>query len=146
MLPTELKRVLEEWINEDGLTNSIGYQKTESLDDNKTTIYPFLNMDFISVRPNYSVLDYNIMVTILEKRQNDGKLTADVKTDFKNYDDNINDTFVIANMLISNIYKSEELESLVAPDVLFLKSFGVSDLDGVQFSLTLRVNNDLECL
>lgn len=146
MLPSIFKKKIRKHIEKNGLTNSVGFVPTFNIDANKTTMYPFTNVDIISCEPVENVFNYSIVVTSLGKRQNDGKLTYDTKTEFENMDDNINDNFVIINKFLDFLKMSSDMSIVQQSEITFLRKNYTALLDGCRIELTIQVDNELDCL
>lgn len=141
---TELTQLLEDLFKSTPITNTVTYYKDSEIDINKVTIYPLINMDHIRYIPQDSVNRFIIQFTILQQRDRKPNLNTDNKRFGDNKVDNWNETSLIANKFLRDLWRHTELTT-ESTEVVFINKAYTSLLDGVQFTLTIEVDNNTDC-
>jgi len=126
------------------LVNTISIVPTNSLNLNKGTILPLVNIDMLSIDVQLDVLVYEFKITVIQQRDIKPKKTDSKLLGDSNYLDNINETTSIAQRFINVLThqnNDENIEIVSQTDLNVLKNWRGDGLDGVQFTIELSIPN-----
>lgn len=128
------------------LVNTISFEKTQEMDYNKSNIYPLVNIDIVNstIEDNQILINYTF--TIVEGRDFQDEINND-KLFGSNLVDNLNECHAIGVKFINYFTNQNNLQDIdidldLAPQLRFVK-LKDGALDGVQFSMTFSMFNDI---
>lgn len=119
----------------------------DNIDWYSNSQYPLVNINMINAIPIEGVHRINFTIGIYKQRdtvakQRDGKYLTD------NMIDNLESAYTIASQMINNLYSfynEDFIEIFNLSEITFLKNVRAKNLDGVQFSITLEIDDSLDC-
>lgn len=147
----ELSRVsnfIIDRFKESPLVNTIAFAKTSDIDINKSNIYPLVNISIIEseIQDNVIIISYDI--SIVQQRNENAELNNDKLLEASNLIDNLNETHTIASAFINSIRfeNNDEGIDIESVSTVTLKVFeNTNVLDGVQFTVSLMIENESPC-
>lgn len=141
---TELTELLENLFKSNPTSNTVSYYKGSEIDTNKTSIYPLINIDHLRYIPEDAVNKFIIEFTILQQRDIRPEVNLDNKRFGDNRVDNWNETSLIANRFIRDLWRHTQLTA-ESTEIEFVSKAYTSFLDGVKFTMTIEADNDTDC-
>jgi hypothetical protein len=140
--------LLNNWIIDqfdlDDSVNTISTVDTREMDNNKTNIYPLVNVDLLSSQILEQVIIQSFKVTVIQQRDIYSRKTDSKLLENSNYIDNINETHSICQRFINVLTHQNndiniEIDRLTDLDIL--KNWRGSGVDGCQFTIDLSIQN-----
>ena len=128
------------------LVNTITFEKSSDIDLNKENIYPLVNIDIIESTYGDQVLTFNYIITILQQRDTEPKLT-DNKIFGSNLIDNLNECNSIAVKFLTSVRNTNDTNiDFIEISVIEMIKYEYGNLlDGVKFTLTAEYPNLTPC-
>lgn len=126
------------------LTHTTSILRTKVMDQNKETIYPLVNIDFLYQSPKEQAIFFTFLITIIQQRDTIPKVTDNKLLIDTNFLDNMNETSNISvrffNVITgqNNDYNIELVNDLKQNS---LQNWGINTCDGFQFEVTLSIPN-----
>jgi len=132
----------------DEMVNTITLNDRSIVDTKKENIYTLVAINFIDKVDTNDLYNYNFTIHVLQQRDSNRKLKPSKLMEDSNYIDNLADTESICNKFINYIRRMEidlplTIENLSS--IRSLSEYGVANLDGFVFDITLGLPNTGYC-
>lgn len=127
------------------LVNTTTFNNDFEVDMNKANIYPLVNIDLQRAVSLDAVNRFVINFIIVQQRDIRPSLNKDNKRFGDNLVDNYNETFEIASSFLRRLRSNQDIDILSETDISFISKEYTNILDGVEFTLSIEVDNTTEC-
>lgn len=141
----ETLTLLESYFRENKLVNTVSFKNEFEVDMNKANIYPLVNINLQRAYSLDAVNRFIIQFTILQQRDIKPTLNKDNKRFGDNLVDNYNETFEIASSFLRRLRVDQDIDILSETEIEFINKEYTSILDGVEFTLSVEVDNETAC-
>lgn len=136
---------VEELFKSNPLVNTTSFITTEEMDSNKENIYPLVNINILNQIVEDQLIYINYDISVVEQRDITPVLNND-KMFGSNLIDNLNECSFIATKFINALRRLDNEDNInieTISDITFLKNERGNGLDGVQFTISLSIYNDI---
>ena len=141
---TELLNYLKSLAERYG-ANTVTRDAPDSIDLQKTNIYPLVNLSIASGSfSNGSTINFNVAIEVITNRDINNEVVNDKFWGNDNEVDNYNDTLAIINKMWTAMFRDFEENNITAsesPSFEKITLEGVNLLDGWELSFTVEVPN-----
>lgn len=146
-MANELQKVRNHIVSKfqsDPLVNTLTTLSNDLIDTNKETIYPVVNIDYLSTTIQEDQILFLYHIKALDQndvyiKSTDSKLQEDT-----NQSDIWNETHNICQSFINSfrVYNNSDVEILGVPNIEVIKNENLNGLSGHEFDIVLSISNE----